>query len=193
LIVAVAATVGNGRERDEFDTDDCVHCALFHGDLLIGGFRAIPRTDLVGKQNLPAPATLQPVVQRFGKYDQGHSMKGRARASSSTTPYVLFRAAHWAKALVAIADLTYERFLDTLGIERRYGLPTDRRDAARRSLHAVIGEIRRCSVMRNTNVINAIRNGDYGCLQIFGPAAFPGVILAFFSTRGTEAGEAWCQ
>jgi acyl homoserine lactone synthase len=120
----------DGRECDEFDTDDAVYVALFKSETLIGGFRAI-RTDqdYLAQSVFAGLATLRPFprrrdtweISRFGVLEIG------TRVEAARINYgVMLRFAQTRKAiaLVAVVDLTHERFLSFLGIRtRRYGPP----------------------------------------------------------------------
>jgi acyl homoserine lactone synthase len=140
-------------ERDQFDTWYTEHCLLFCGAELIGGFRAI-RTDYPYLTQAIFP---QLAVRRFPNHrdvweisrfgvlpiaGQGRS----ARLNSAALNYALmFRFAEMrgAEALVAMADLVYERFLERMDIRtRRFGpaqvIGTDSRGS---QLTAVAGEI----------------------------------------------------
>ncbi|MEG6508234.1 acyl-homoserine-lactone synthase [Methyloligella sp. 2.7D] len=142
-------TTFGDRESDQFDTDAAVHCALFKDDAIIGGFRALPTdTNYLVRDVFPQLATLRAYpsradvweISRFGVAPCTERLY-LARVLYS----LMFRFGHsrQATALVALADLTYERFLTRLGIRtRRYGPPqvigTDR---SGRNLRAVAGEI----------------------------------------------------
>jgi N-acyl-L-homoserine lactone synthetase len=117
-------------ERDQFDNGAAVHCALFVGEILVGGFRAI-RTDCdyLAKRVFPQLATTRPYpsshrkweISRFGVEPSRRNLE-LARINYS----LMFRFAQTRQAtgLVAIADLTYERYLAKLDIRtRRYGPP----------------------------------------------------------------------
>lgn len=136
-------------ERDQFDNGAAVHCALFAGDEIVAGFRAI-RTDCdyLAKQVFPHLAKTRPYpcsprkweISRFGVKPGRRSLE-LARLNYS----LMFRFAQTrqATALVAIADLTYERYLAKLDIRtRRYGPPqVIGLDRAGRPLQMVAGEI----------------------------------------------------
>lgn len=137
------------RESDQFDTDAAVHCALLRNDEIIGGFRALPTTgNYLVRDVFPQLATLRAYPSRADVWEI--SRFGVApcteRLHLARTLYSLmfrFGYSRQAFALVALADLTYERFLTRIGIRtRRYGPPqvigTDR---AGRQLKAVAGEI----------------------------------------------------
>src|SRR5690349_5062276 len=122
--------VDNGRERDQFDTDAAVHCALFEGLRLIGGFRAI-RTDheYLAQAIFPDLASLKPYprqrnaweISRFGILADGGGID-----AAMINYALMFRFAHTRQAttLVAVADLQHERLLARVGIRtRRYGPP----------------------------------------------------------------------
>lgn len=136
-------------ERDEFDTGLTEHCLLWRSGELIGGFRAI-RTDrpYLSATVFPQLASLKPYpsrpdvweISRFGVLPVAR------RLEAARMNYALmfrFAAVRHASALVAMADLPYERFLTGLGIRsRRYGPPLaigSDRDGC--SITAVAGEI----------------------------------------------------
>jgi N-acyl-L-homoserine lactone synthetase len=139
-------TVGD-LERDQFDVWYTEHCLLFHGSDLIGGFRAI-RTDhpyltqavfpQLAVRRFPNRRTVWE-ISRFG-------VLPNAAARSARLNYALmfrFAELRGAEALVAVADLTYERFLQRMNIRtRRFGPPqvigVDRSGAP---LTALAGEI----------------------------------------------------
>jgi N-acyl-L-homoserine lactone synthetase len=135
-------------ERDQFDSWYTEHCLLFRGSDLVGGFRAI-RTDYpyltqavfpqLAVKRFPNRRTVWE-ISRFGV------LSDAAEARSARLNYALmFRFAEMraAEALVAMADLTYERFLERMNIRtRRFGPPqvvgVDRHG---RALTALAGEI----------------------------------------------------
>lgn len=136
-----------GREVDAFDTADTVHCGVLADGRVVAGFRAV-RTDrpYLAREVFPQLARFRPYparpdiweISRFGVLP-GAGDLGRL------TYGLMFRFAHTrrASALVAIADLTYERFLGRLGIRtRRYGPPQPLgATRAGRPLMVVAGEI----------------------------------------------------
>jgi len=140
--------VRHGRERDQFDTDDAVHAALFCDGVLVGGFRAMP-TDgpYLSKTLFPELATREPYpetqdiweISRFGVLPTA----GRFAAKFNYALMFWLARARGFRALVALADLTYERFLLGMGVRtRRYGEPqTIGLDSSVRPLVAVAGEI----------------------------------------------------
>lgn len=122
--------VTNGRERDQFDTENAVYCLLHKNAALIGGFRAI-RTDhdylaccvfpqLSGVRDFPRRRDYWE-ISRFGILPAGD------RGETAKRNYALmfrFGQMQNATAFVALVDPTYERFLAALGIRtRRYGPP----------------------------------------------------------------------
>lgn len=136
-------------ERDQFDRPDTEHCLLYRDEILVGGFRAI-RTDrpYLAQTIFPQLASVRPFpnstsvweISRFGV------MASRGERATARINYALmfkFAEIRHATALVAIADLTYERFLSLLGIKtHRYGPPREiGRDAFGEELIAVAGEI----------------------------------------------------
>lgn len=136
-------------ERDQFDKPDTEYCLVYHEDALIAGFRAI-RTDrpylgqtvfpqLASSRSFPrTPAAWE--ISRFGVM----TLSGE-RSIARMNYALMFKFAQMrnASSLVAIADLTYERFLSVLGIKtHRYGPPQEiGRNAFGESLIAVAGEI----------------------------------------------------
>lgn len=137
-------------EIDQFDTENANYCALFDDGEIVGGFRAI-RTDCPYLANtiFPGLATQRPYpvrpdvweISRFGVLSQHNRLK-LARIN-----YALmfnFAIDRGASALVAVADLTYERYLAHIGIQsRRYGPPqTIGTDRQGRPMRVVAGEIR---------------------------------------------------
>lgn len=137
-----------GREVDAFDTDDTVHAGLFENGRLCGTFRAT-RTDrpYLADTVFPELAVTEPYprdariweISRFG-------VLGGDEVDLARTTYALmfhFAERRRATSLVAIADLTYERFLRALGVRtRRYGPPrTVGDDAKGRPIVCVAGEI----------------------------------------------------
>lgn len=136
-------------ERDQFDTEAAVHCAVFLGDDVVAGFRAI-RTDgeYLARQVFPNLATTRPYpcshrvweISRFG-VEPGRRGLELARINYS----LMFRFAQTRQAtgLVAIADLVYERYLAKMDVRtRRYGPPqVIGLDRHGKPLEAVAGEI----------------------------------------------------
>jgi N-acyl-L-homoserine lactone synthetase len=135
-------------ERDQFDTWYTEHCLLFCGADLIGGFRAI-RADYpyltrsifpqLARRRFPRRRTAWE-ISRFGVLPLA------TEARTTRLNYALmfrFAELRGAESLVAMADLSYERFLQRMNIRtRRFGPPqvigTDRDG---RELTAVAGEI----------------------------------------------------
>jgi N-acyl-L-homoserine lactone synthetase len=141
--------VRDGRERDQFDTAAALHCALFDETRLIGGFRAIRTdSDYLARSVFPHLAALKHFPQRPDVWEISRFgvLPGEERRLAAKINYSLmlqFTLARGATSLVAVVDLTYERFLKALGIRtRRYGPPqiigTSRRGDP---LWAVAGEI----------------------------------------------------
>lgn len=122
--------VKDGQERDQFDTDDALHCALFRDGMVIAGFRAI-RTDhpYLAQTIFPQLATFAPYPQRRDVWEISRFGVLPSEGGSTTARLLyslMFRFASSVKAsgLVAIADLRHERFLTQIGIRtRRFGPP----------------------------------------------------------------------
>ncbi|MHC2331914.1 acyl-homoserine-lactone synthase [Bradyrhizobium sp. USDA 4454] len=135
-------------ERDQFDCWYTEHCLLFSGVELVGGFRAI-RTDYpyLTRSVFPQLAVLRfPSSREVWEISRFGVLSNVARPQAARVNYALmfrFAELRGAKALVALADLSYERFLTRMDIRtRRYGPPqvigSDRRG---RPLTALAGEI----------------------------------------------------
>src|SRR5258708_29372453 len=135
-------------ERDQFDTWYTEHCLLFCGSDLVGGFRAI-RTDYPYLTQSIFP---QLAVRRFPnrrnvwEISRFGVLPAAAEARSTRLNYALmfrFAELRGAEALVAMADLGYERFLQRMDIHtRRFGPPPNIGVASRgRAQTAVAGEI----------------------------------------------------
>jgi acyl homoserine lactone synthase len=140
-------TVGDV-ERDQFDAWYTEHCLLFCGGGLVGGFRAI-RTDFpyltqsvfpqLSLHRFPRRRTVWE-ISRFGV------LPAASEARSARLNYALmfrFAELRGAEALVAMADLGYERFLQRMNIRtRRFGPPqVIGVDSRGTPLTAVAGEI----------------------------------------------------
>lgn len=141
-------TTNGDVERDQFDTWYTEHCLLFSGHELVGGFRAI-RTDYPYLSQVVFP---QLAIRRFPnrrniwEISRFGVLPTAGEAGLARLNYALmfrFAELRGAEALVAMADLIYERFLERMNIRtRRYGPPqvigTDCRGLP---LTAVAGEI----------------------------------------------------
>lgn len=139
-----------GEERDQFDGDETCCCALYQDGELVGGFRAI-RTDqdYLAQAVFPSLAATHPFprrhdtweISRFGVLPLGNRFE-LARINYA----LMFRFGYLrnATAFVAVADLTYERFLTSLGIRSaRYGPPQVlAHDCDGNPMEIVAGEIR---------------------------------------------------
>ncbi len=135
-------------ERDQFDAWYTEHCLLFCDQELVGGFRAI-RTDYPYLTQSVFP---QLAVRRFPnrrnvwEISRFGVLPVAAEARASRLNYALmFRFAELrdAESLIAMADLSYERFLQRMDIRtRRFGPPqVIGADVNGRPLTAVAGEI----------------------------------------------------
>jgi acyl homoserine lactone synthase len=122
--------VQNGGERDQFDTANAVHCAVFRRGNLFAGFRAI-RTDqpYLAEFVFPQLATFAPYPRRHDVWEISRFGVAPSEAGSMTARILYslmfhFAHSHQASALVALTDLRHERFLTQIGIRtRRYGPP----------------------------------------------------------------------
>lgn len=142
-------TVVDGQERDHFDRLDTEYCVVLRDNRVIAGFRAI-RTDreylalnvfpqLASTRRYPRSQACWE-ISRFGIAPEA------ASSLCARLNYALmfrFAATHEATSLVAVADLTYERYLRRLGIRtQRYGDPcTVGIDRFGNELLCVAGEI----------------------------------------------------
>lgn len=139
----------NGREIDQFDDKYAEYCVVSENASIIAGFRAI-RTDrdylaadvfahLATTRAYPRRADIWE-ISRFGIAPH---LAGTDLAGINYGLMLRFARCRGATALVALADLIYERYLRTLGIRtRRYGPPqVIGRDAFGRTLRCVAGEI----------------------------------------------------
>jgi acyl homoserine lactone synthase len=140
--------VQNGRERDQFDTEAAVYCALFEKSRLVGGFRAIRTdSDYLARSIFPHLAKLKEFPQRPDVWEISRFgvLPGQERRIAAKINYSLmfhFAQRRAATSLVAVVDLTYERFLGLLGIRtRRYGPPQVIGNARGAEIWAVAGEI----------------------------------------------------
>ncbi|SHN80518.1 N-acyl-L-homoserine lactone synthetase [Bradyrhizobium erythrophlei] len=118
--------VENGCERDEFDTEDAIYCALSAEGQIIGCFRAISCdrpylahtifSHMASNRSFPKSADYVE-ISRFGVL--------AAHRQASTVLYSLmvrFALARNAAALVALAELSHERLLNRIGLSTsRYG------------------------------------------------------------------------
>lgn len=139
--------VDGDSERDQFDTPDAVHCALLRDRQVIGSFRAV-RCDrpYLASAVFPGLATTCVYPQAWDCWEISRLGVRRQDRRLAGSLYAVMFAFGWrrqARALVALADLTYERFLHRMGIRtRRYGPPAeigvDRQGSV---LRAVAGEI----------------------------------------------------
>lgn len=136
-------------ERDQFDTDAAHHCLLYCDGALIGGFRAIPcNCDYLSKSKFPQLASERAFpesadyweISRFGVMSAGRALEAGKLNYALMFRFAQLRAA---TALVAMADLAYERFLKSMRVNTvRYGAAQvvgfDRRGSP---LTVVAGEI----------------------------------------------------
>ena len=136
-------------EVDQFDSDDAIYCVIFFEQKVVGGFRALP-TDgaYLARAIFPQLASDRPYpassdvweISRFGIAAGTHSSGTLSRLNYG----LMFRFAQrrQLRALVAIADLTYERYLHAIGIRTtRYGQPQSIRSDGSTPVDIVAGEI----------------------------------------------------
>ena len=160
----------DGLETDEFDGGQTLYCAQFRNGELIGSFRAI-RTDrpYMARDKFPflAQTTDYPTrvdayeITRFGVVN---SVGQHEDALALYSAMFWFAHTRSAASLVAIADLTYERFLRTLGVRTaRYGEPrVVGQTRGGTPIEAVAGEIpiHRQSGSRYQKLLSAIDNAE---------------------------------
>jgi len=137
------------REQDEFDVASTEYCVMARGRQIVGGFRAV-RTDrpYLASALFPQLATLRdyprrPDIWEISRFGVLSDDRGHALALANYGLMFRFARSRRATALVALADLAYERYLRILGIRtRRYGPPPMvGRDREGRDLICVAGEI----------------------------------------------------
>lgn len=122
--------VTDGRERDQFDNENAVYCLIYRHDQIVSGFRAI-RTDhdYLACSLFPKLAAIRSFPKRRDYWEIsrfGVLPLGDRREAAKRNYCLMFRFGQiqQATAFVALADVTYERFLKFLGIRtRRYGPP----------------------------------------------------------------------
>ena len=141
--------VTGNREIDQFDHDYAEYCVVSENDSIIAGFRAI-RSDhnYLAAEIFPHLATTKPYPRRadvweISRFGIAPHLASTDLAKINYSLMMRFAQHRNATALVALADLVYERYLRTLGIStRRYEPPqvigTDR---SGRKLRCVAGEI----------------------------------------------------
>ena len=141
-------TTAGDVERDQFDAWYTEHCLLFCDQELVGGFRAI-RTDYPYLTQSVFP---QLAVRRFPnrrnvwEISRFGVLPVAAEARAGRLNYALmfrFAELRHAESLIAMADLSYERFLQRMDIRtRRFGPPqVIGADVDGQPLTAVAGEI----------------------------------------------------
>jgi len=138
-----------GREIDQFDHHSAEYCVITEDDNIIAGFRAV-RTDhaYLAAEIFPQLATIRDYPRRadvweISRFGIAPHLVGTDIAKINYSLMMRFAQHRGATALVALADLVYERYLRTLGIRtRRYGPPQIiGTNAAGRKLRCVAGEI----------------------------------------------------
>ena len=138
-----------GKETDQFDYNHAEYCVVTENDSIIAGFRAI-RTDrsYLAADVFPQLATTRDYPRRtdiweISRFGVAPHLASTDLARINYSLMFRFAQSRGASALVALADLVYERYLRTLGIRtRRYGPPqVIGIDALGRKLRCVAGEI----------------------------------------------------
>jgi N-acyl-L-homoserine lactone synthetase len=118
----------DGEERDQFDDQYAVYGILAEGDQVVGGFRALNSSrpylaqmvfpHLAANRRYPVSSEAWEIT-RFGILPERSELARVAYA-------LMFRFGFYrnARSFIAIADLTYERYLSAAGIRtERYGPP----------------------------------------------------------------------
>lgn len=137
------------REFDQFDRDDTVHAALLRKGGLVGSFRIRTTSEpYLADSVFPGLATDRPYprdadcaeISRFGIDRDVATHEDAVRLYALMFWYARRRRI---RALVALCDPTYERFLRGLGVRTlRYGPPqTVDLDAFGRPIEVMAGEI----------------------------------------------------
>lgn len=137
-----------GEEIDDFDRDDAVYCVVRSTEGVLAGFRAMPTNlSYLASVAFPSLASDRPYpntpdiweISRFGIAPRA----GHAIAQLNYGLMFRFAQRRQVQALVAIADLAYERYLAALGVHAvRYGEPQPlARDRAGNTQLIVAGEI----------------------------------------------------
>ncbi|MBU2531970.1 MAG: GNAT family N-acetyltransferase [Alphaproteobacteria bacterium] len=138
-----------GREIDQFDHSSAEYCVVTENDKIIAGFRAV-RTDhdYLAAKIFPNLATTRDYPRRadiweISRFGIAPHLAGTDVAKINYSLMMRFARHRNATALVALADLVYERYLRTLGIRtRRYGPPqVIGTNTQGRKLRCVAGEI----------------------------------------------------
>lgn len=141
--------VEDDREVDQFDQRSTVHLVMYDGSVPCATFRAT-RSDrpYLAADVFPTLAVTsayphRPDVWEISRFGIVPTVPVPDLARNNYALMFYFARRVGATSLVAIADLTYERFLRSLGIRtRRFGPPlTIGTDAAGRPLRVVAGEI----------------------------------------------------
>ena len=121
-----ALAVENDYERDEFDTDDAVYCALSADGQMIGCFRAIScDRPYLARTIFSHMATDRPFPISADYIEISRLGVLAAYRQAGAVLYSLmirFAIARQAAALVAMAELSHERLLNRIGLSTsRYG------------------------------------------------------------------------
>jgi acyl homoserine lactone synthase len=123
-------SVYDGRERDQFDTNSAIHCAVFRNGTLFAGFRVISTDQpYLARTVFPQLATFASYPEKHDVWEVSRFGIAPSEAGSMTARILyalMFRFAYSRKAsaLVALTDLRHERFLTQIGVRtRRYGPP----------------------------------------------------------------------
>lgn len=128
----------NGLERDEFDTETAIHCALVdeeRGGRVIGTWRLLPTTSpyllgthftgLLGGASAPISPTVCETT-RFGVDPDLSGCDQRRAAKRLFADLVGYAQDNDIRRLVAVTDLAFERFVRGLGYDTyRFADPAD--------------------------------------------------------------------
>lgn len=113
-------------ESDAFDTPDATYCSVYHGDAIVGCWRAIRTTeDYLALKVFPQLASLRPYPQRPDVWEI--SRLGASHRSASAFVYALmfhFAVSRAVHSLCGVITPVHDRNLTISGIKtRRYGAP----------------------------------------------------------------------
>lgn len=141
--------VRDNRELDQFDHKSAEYCVVTENGNIIAGFRAI-RSDqpYLAAEIFPQLSTIRDYPRRadiweISRFGIAPHLAGTDIGKINYSLMMRFAKLRNATALVALADLVYERYLRTLGIRtRRYGPPkVIGTDINGRNIRCVAGEI----------------------------------------------------
>jgi len=136
-------------ERDEFDHDYTVHCAMYRGDQLVGVFRALRSdTPYLAATKFPHLAIQQPYTKNPLSWEVSRLTiaPDERRFETSLLLYAAmfqFIKLRRARSIVGFCDVAHQRLLERVGIETQpYGPAVEiGTDGANRPVVVVAGEM----------------------------------------------------